>query len=412
MKKYFIIFCLVAFSAQAKTLSEVINLGLENSNQYQIEKHNLKAALNSKKSSISEFLPEISFNYERGSQQNIREDESVDDRFQTQQIQTLSVTQPIFQGFKGVQAVKQGDADYAAQQYAFVAFENELIFELISNYLEVSEYQKIIERAKANLWYYDQLLKSTIAKGKLTSDNEIIDYKINYYNALNQRENFANKLRQAESQYFRLTGQTATELPLLNEEPKNLILEDLLVKALSNPNIKQKYYELKSSKAAYKSEIGNLAPQINLSASHSKQDNAVFLDGEDLETKEITVNVTIPLFQKGSEYFAIKESKYNLEIKKQEYQLMIKEIEQQVKQYYAEYDYARKNYKSLRSINYLNYQKLEKSQKSFDLGLLDKIALNNAKINYGDAKINLAEAKIDYFKSYWQLKLLTEKYGQ
>tara|TARA_Y100000389_G_C17459008_1_gene520268 strand:+ start:1461 stop:2744 length:1284 start_codon:yes stop_codon:yes gene_type:complete len=404
-----IIICLLFLNnAFAINLHQAIDLTLSNSKKYKIEKLQLKSAKNNQKTAISEFLPDISANIQRGKKQNIRSDGSGNEDFLIEETNSLSLTQPIFNGMRGIAGIKQGKFEYLAQKYRLENSKRELILEIVTNYFEIITLEKNLKLLNDNANYYRQILNKTKSKGRLTSQNEIIDNKIGYYNAKRDLEDLTNKLNQAKLEFENLTGGKPENLENIDIKLPNIILDNLLNKKDQNPEILQKQNELNAIKQVYRKEIGNLSPKVNITANYSKQENLVYLDGGDLESKSISLDVKIPLFKKGSEYFGIKKAKYDLRIKKEEFHLTSLEIKKKISQSFKEYNSNKRIYEDSTNILSLSRQKLKRNQRSYNLRAISLINLLQIKIEKNNSAIKFYDAKNNLYKSYYKLKLLTE----
>ena len=109
----------------AITLNEAVSLGIKSSPEYLMEKNKLKMAENNNRSTISGFLPNISLNYQTGIKQDVRGDSDTDDDFGNETSESISLTQPLFNGFKTLNNIKQGKFEYLAEKERFEFFERE-----------------------------------------------------------------------------------------------------------------------------------------------------------------------------------------------------------------------------------------------------------------------------------------------
>ena len=407
LKIIFLLFLFFSNNALAISLDEAIDLGLKNSKEYKIEKYYLESAKNNQKSAMSEFLPELSFSYKTGKKQNIRSDDSGSDKFRAERDNSLSLTQPVFNGMRGVASLKKGRAEYMAQKFKLENFTRELTVKIINSYLENLKLDKSVKLAKTNVSYYKKILNKTKLKGSLTSENEIIDNKIGYYNAKRDLEELENKLIQESLEYENLIGVKPQNLEPIKIQMTISKLEDLLEGKSANPAVMQKHHEVNSFKQAYRKEVGNLAPKVNISANYSKQENLVYLGGGDLESKAIFLEIKVPLFQKGSEYFAIKKAKYDLEIKQEEFHLTAKEIEKKINQAFKNYHYAKQSYDQNLNIFRLSKEKLQRNEQSYALQAVSIILLLQVKIAKNEAELKFLQAESNLYSAYYQLKLLT-----
>jgi outer membrane protein TolC len=397
-------------NAMAFDLFDAVKQGLENSKQFKIESLKLKAALNNQKSYMSEFLPNIELSYQIGEKQNIRSDNTGSHEFQTEKTNSLSITQPIFNGFKSVTNIKKGKAEYKAQFYQLENYKRELILEMIRIYLENSEYQKIKNLIQENHQYYWSILDAEKAKGTLTSMAEIIDHNIGFINNKNELNDIENKIAKARFEYETIIGEYPETITSFT--PLNVTIDENTIanKLSDNPLVQQKYFELQTNELEYKKTIGNFAPTIQLSANQSKQVNLVYLDGGDLEAKTITLDLTVPLFQKGNEFFALKEARYNKGISEEEYFLTKLDIEKQINITLREYNYARENATSSINIYNLISQKYNKNYQSYKIKTISKTELLISKIDRNKALIKSYEANIKLAIAYFKLILLTENF--
>jgi len=387
-----------------------VEQGLENSKQFKIESLKLKAALNNQKAYMSDFLPNIELSYQIGEKQDIRSDNSGSDEFQTEKTNSLSITQPIFNGFKSVANIKKGEAEYKAQFYQLENYKRELILEIIRIYLENSEYKKIETLINKNHQYYWSILDAEKAKGALTSMAEIIDHNIGFINNKNELKDIENKIAKARFEYETIIGDYPENMISFTPLEETIDTNAIANKLIDNPIIQQKYFELQINEQEYKKTFGNFAPTIELSASQTKQENLVYLDGGNLETKAITLDVKVPLFQKGNEFFAMKEARYNKTISEEEYSLTKLDIEKQINIALKEYNYAKENAVSNSKIHKLLSKKYNKNYQSYKIKTIGKTELLTSRIERNKALIKTYEANIKLTIAYFKLMLLTDNF--
>jgi outer membrane protein len=412
MFKYWTLIILSIFyfsNSYSITLNQAVEIGLQNSHEYIMELNRLKAAENANKSNISAYLPNISLNYQTGIKQDIRGDSDSNDDFGNETSENISLSQPIFNGFKSINNSNKSEFEFLAASKAFEYFERDLIYRIIESYIELQKWQKVKFFTKQNLNNYYVILKQIKSKASYGSNNELIDYKINFALAKQELRLIEKHLFDAELEFQNLVSSDFNELSDPDIELHHLELNLLLKDINSNPEAMQKHYEYLALLAENKILTGELLPKISLEASHTKQSNVVYLNGEDLETKSILLDVKIPLFNQGSRFFNIKEGRYNANIKAQEYELTLAKIKKEISSKYKEYNLHYNDYNQVFKIHKLIANKLAKNQKSYNLNLLDKVSLLKLKIDKNEAEIKFIESDSNLYKAYFKIKTLTEK---
>ena len=120
MFKYWTLIILSIFyfsNSYSITLNQAVEIGLQNSHEYIMELNRLKAAENANKSNISAYLPNISLNYQTGIKQDIRGDSDSNDDFGNETSENISLSQPIFNGFKSINNSNKSEFEFLAARF-------------------------------------------------------------------------------------------------------------------------------------------------------------------------------------------------------------------------------------------------------------------------------------------------------
>lgn len=218
----------------------------------------------------------------------------------------VTVTQPVFRGFRTVAGVRAAESEVAAQQAVLVSAEQDLLLETARAYLDVVQAQKVQELMRAN---EDVLRKELDATQSRFNVGEVTKTDISQAQA---RLNAAQASRiQADGD---LDAQRATFARLVGEVPQNLVqpqltltdpqtLDDAITLALKNhPSL----VAAKNAKDAAKENVtvtrGSLLPEVNLVGSAGRSWDQSLMVPERQDSATIMARVTVPLYRAGADY--------------------------------------------------------------------------------------------------------------
>jgi outer membrane protein len=79
--------------------------------------------------------------------------------------------------------------------------------------------------------------------------------------------------------------------------------------ATNNPTVVASAFDAASARAAINVQFGQLMPQLSLQGQLYRDDNASSLRGYRVKGESLTANLTIPLYQGGAEYSAVRQAR-------------------------------------------------------------------------------------------------------
>ncbi len=179
------------------------------------------------------------------------------------------------------------------------------------------------------------------------------------------------------------------------------VLQEII---LSNNNIKAYHYNYLASKAAYNAQKSNFSPKVSISASASKQEQVVYLNNRDLNSRSIFLNVSVPIFQRGTEYASLSRAKYEREAALEEYEINKEAIIKQANQTLEEYQFFSQISKSTKKLFDLAKKREEIFNKRLQSKIEDPIEVIRTKIETNDRKINYIEAQINLVITHYKIK--------
>jgi outer membrane protein TolC len=231
---------------------------------------------------------------------------------------------------------------------------------------------------------------------KFTYETSVIEEK--YFDIL-------NRLNKAKIDYKNIIGELHENLnyPAISAEEfnKEKILESALV---NNHNIKSYQYNYLASKSALNAEKSNFSPKVTLTALTNKQDKVVYLDNQDINSRSVSLNLSVPIFQRGIEYANVAKAKYDSEAASVEFEITRENIIKELNQALEEYVFFKKINKNNKKLFELAKNRAEIFAKRSNLKVEDPIEVIRTNIEANDRKINYIESDMNFIIAHYKIK--------
>jgi len=218
----------------------------------------------------------------------------------------LTVTQPVFQGFRTVASVDAATAQVSAAEAAFEGFEQNLLLAAANTYLDVVETRTVLDLTTHNEEVMTQQLDATRARfnsGEVTkTDISQAEARLSVAKAL--RIQAQGGLTIAQAAYTRLIGEAPATLaqPDLSLDEVKTEEDVLALAAKANPAIVAATFAEDSAKANVTATKGSLLPEVNLVASATRGWDQSLMIPNRQDASTIMARVTIPLYRSGADY--------------------------------------------------------------------------------------------------------------
>lgn len=397
---------LCQYEVSAANLRDAIDTAQANNRNIKLERIKLDSTKTEKTQAIAEFLPSVKGNVQYGNRNSFYQGQTYD-RSAKQKVEELTLEQPIFDGLHSVS--KYREADYKIKSSGSKTSDKiqEISFAAVQSYCDLFRYQELIKLQKENKELGKKFLDLVLRR----KDSRIIDksdiIKFNYEVSVTEEKylDSLNRLNKAKFDYQNVIGELHEDLakPEISEEEfdKNKVLESALI---SNHNIKSYRYSYLASKSAYNAEKSNFLPKVSLTASTSKQTNVLYLNGNDLNSKSVFLNVSVPIFQKGVEYANLSKAKYDKDAAMEEYQITKDNIVKEVNQALEEYRFFSEMNKSNKKLFGMAQDRAEIFNKRLKSKVEDPIEVIRAKIEANDRKINYIDSQMDLVITHYKIK--------
>ncbi len=390
----------------AETMQEAIDIAKANNRNIKLEQLRLNSVNTGKTQALSEFLPSVKASLQYGNRNSFYEGQNYD-RSGKQNTKELSLEQPIFDGLHSVSKYREADFKSKSSYSKTSDKVQEVSFNAIQAYCNLYRYDEIVKIQQENKDLSARFLElvNRRKEAKIIDNADIIKFTYESSIANEKYLDFSSKLSKAKFDYKNIIGDIHSKLvtPKIVEEnfQDQQVLETVLK---NNHNIKSYHYSYLAAKAAYNAEQSNFLPKVSLSASTSRQTNVLYLNGRDLDSKSVFVNVTVPIFQKGVEYANVSKAGYDRDAAKEEYEITRDNVIKEVNQALEEYRYFSEIHKTNKKLFELAKNRAEIFTKRSKLKVEDPIEVIRAKIEANDKKISYIESQINLVVTHYKIK--------
>jgi adhesin transport system outer membrane protein len=421
--KYFCVRILIAssffiFSNQlnAASLEEALSSSLKNNADIKLEESRLNRVKATKGDAISEFLPDIHVTYQRGQQKNdaLEEDRGELDKRNDKGVAKINFTQPIFNGFSSYNNSKKIKFNIKAAQEEFESKKFGILLEATEAYLNLFKVRNLLRLKNEDEENTKKLLDLIKERNKFgdVGGSEVIKYQTHVSTAISDTLTAQKDLFKAQAEYEKIIGEIDEDLsyPNINKDEISKNRQELIEIAVrNNPNLQNYAFKVKSAKSAVNQSKGKFSPIVEISASMSEEQNVTYLaNNSDLRSESVFLNVKIPLFQKGTEYYSMDKARKDLKFSQREYHANKVKIIKEVKQAHEEFIFYENLIKSQEELVDLTNNRIVKVQEQVEVGSGDIIDLLEIKLELNKILSQQLNNQADYIFSYYKLLMLTD----
>lgn len=230
---------------------------------------------------------------------------------------SAQVDQPIFRGFRTKNSVKRAKANVLAGRANLTSVEQDILLQTVTAYVNVLRDKAVLRLNDNQISVLRRQLEASEDRfrvGEITR-TDVAQSQARLADSLSRRAAAAADLTASQEQYRRVVG----DLPANLVEPGTPQLPIDLTAATDlgmefAPSIQAARYSEAAAKSAVSEAKGSLLPTVNSFARISRS------AGEGLVGADITANrtaviksvgaeVTVPFFQSGTEYSAVRQAK-------------------------------------------------------------------------------------------------------
>ncbi|HET6183104.1 MAG TPA: TolC family outer membrane protein [Acetobacteraceae bacterium] len=225
----------------------------------------------------------------------------------------VTVTQPVYTGGRVNATVHRATNAVYAARAALINQEETAFTDTVSAYVGVIQARQTLALNQNNEHVLSEQLRATQDRfrvGEITQ-TDVAQAQTALASAVAATETARGNVQTAEASYLRAVGAPPPpdlvppqplELPVKSEQ------EAAQLASTNNPQVIQALFNLASARNNVDVAFANLMPQISIQGSASKTNNQLEAMTQQ-NGYQITANLTMPLYQGGAEYSAVRQAR-------------------------------------------------------------------------------------------------------
>lgn len=322
---------------------------------------------------------------------------------------SVTLVQPIFQGFRTVHAVDEADALVMAGREDLRAKEQTVLLEAVTGYVDVLRDRSIVRLNRKNAEVLAEQLRSALERydvGEVT-ETDVAQSKARLNGAYSSLSEARANLNSSAARFDKVIGRPPGALS--DPRPVEALLpatleEALRIGAAEHPAIADRQYQEEAAQFAVQRIAADLLPKVTFEASYARQSKPTALvDDRDVAT--FMLRVVVPLYQAGLVSADVRQAEETTE----ERQLQVEAIQRQVAQFiktsWSELEAARARVIADRAQIKANATALEGVRQEEKIGAQTVLDLLNAEQELLDAQVAEATSRRDRIVAAFRLLL-------
>ncbi|MFD1694101.1 TolC family outer membrane protein [Roseibium aestuarii] len=300
-------------SVRAESIQQALALAYANNPSLNAARAGLRGADESVPQALAGWRPTVSASASAG---GTRTENSATTTYQNNASLSLSMSQALFNGFKTVNSTKQAEAIIRAQRESLIATEQDVLLAAAQAYVDVIRDTALVSLSRSDLEFLNEQVRAAddrfdVGEGTRTDVSQADARRSSAQASLNAS---LAQLNASRAIYRQIVGVEANNLSADTSigilVPKNLDAA-LATSETSQPVIRQAVHLVDAGLYGVKVAEGTLMPTVSLSGSLS-QSWATNSSTDGTTSASFSGRVSIPIYQGGSEYSAIRQAKESL----------------------------------------------------------------------------------------------------
>ncbi len=319
----------------------------------------------------------------------------------------ISITQPLFQGFRVQNAIREADARVVAARARMLAAEQGLFTQTVQAYLSVGTARDSVSLSRTSVRLLSEQLEATQIRydAGQTTRTDIAQSEARLAQGQAQLIQAEATLDAAELMFKRIVGQAPatlnTDMPL---PALPATLEEALATA-NDQNLELIAIKAEADAAKYgvKSAKGALSPTLNATARYGRSYNQ-FIEGDEAENVSAGVQLTIPFYQGGREYAAIRQARYGETAARHNLEAVRRSVNEQTAAAWQNFLAAEAQYKAAEAAASANALAFKGVKLENEVGQRTTLEVLNAERENLDANLGLLRANQARYLSAYDLR--------
>jgi outer membrane protein len=226
---------------------------------------------------------------------------------------SVQLSQPLFEGFQNLNAVRQAKAQVQAQREVLRSTEQTVLLDAATAYVNVVRDQAVVRLRENDVSVLSEQLKATRDRfdvGEVTR-TDVAQAEARRSEALATLSVAQANLKTSRAAYEQVIGHPPGNLqtpPSIRHLLPQTLDEAMTLGDGENPVILASVYNEEASLYAVEQIMGELLPDVSLQAQYEKRfDQSQFT--KDIETTTVTAQVNVPLYQGGGVAARVRQAK-------------------------------------------------------------------------------------------------------
>ena len=226
---------------------------------------------------------------------------------------SVQLSQPLFEGFQNLNAVRQAKSQVQAQRETLRSTEQTVLLDAATAYVNVVRDQAIVRLRENDVSVLSEQLKATRDRfdvGEVTR-TDVAQAEARRSEALATLSVAQANLKTSRAAYEQVVGHPPGNLqtpPSIRHLLPQTLDEAMTLGDGENPVILASVYNEEASLYAVEQIMGELLPDVSLQAQYEKRfDQSQFT--KDIETTTVTAQVNVPLYQGGGVSARVRQAK-------------------------------------------------------------------------------------------------------
>ena len=223
-----------------------------------------------------------------------------------------SASQPLYRGGRTVASTRRAENQVLAQRARLIAAEQQVLQDTVNAYVSVIQQQEEVRLNINNEQVLARQLQATNERfrvGEITR-TDVAQAESRLAGARAARAVSEGQLASARATFTRVVGQPPERLvaPQPLRAPVNTARDAGTLAGQNNPNVVAALFDEAAARDLIDVNYSALLPQVSLNGSVFRNDNQA-LDGIRQNGTSVTANLTVPLYQGGSEYSLVRQAR-------------------------------------------------------------------------------------------------------
>lgn len=320
----------------------------------------------------------------------------------------ISLTQPLFRGGRTLAATSGAENDVRAARANILDSEQTILLQAATAYLNVFRDQAVLELNRNNEEVLQRQLEATRDRfevGEITR-TDVHQAEARLARSVADRIQSEGDLETSRANYLNIVGEAAeTKAQLPEAEPVGLPAdgEDAVrVAVVNNPGVISAEFSRRSSMDNVDEVWGELLPELNLNASSTREFESVN-ETSVRNTHEITLDLTIPIYQQGDVYSRLREARQDAAETTLEIDVERRDAAEQATQAYESLLTARAQVQAFETQIEANVVALEGVQREAAVGSRTVLDILDAEQELLNARVSHVRSQRDQFVAIYEL---------